>query len=163
MSDTRNLTPPIDNPESARPWKVVGLELAHKCTFCGAPSEATLGCPDESAPLIFQVGVCNSCLVDSVLRRFREVKHERVVQLSHDTVKAANAIREARQRLKSERGERQCENLLRKREFDPEIEAEATRRLADEEERIARQQDMCPGRSYDAWEADYQRAWRERR
>jgi hypothetical protein len=159
MSDIRNLTPPVVNSPS---WKVVGLELAHKCTFCGAPSEATLGCPDERAPLIFQVGVCNLCLVDSVLRRFREVKHQRLEQHGYDTIEAANAIREARQRFKTERGERQGENLLRKGKFDPEIKAEATRRLADEEERIARQHDMCPGWSYDAWKADYQRAWRER-
>ena len=40
MSDReppRDLTPP-----TAGQWKVVGLELAHVCTFCGRPSSATV-------------------------------------------------------------------------------------------------------------------------
>jgi hypothetical protein len=40
MSDReqpRDLTPP-----TAGRWKVVGLELAHRCTFCGRPSSATV-------------------------------------------------------------------------------------------------------------------------
>ena len=64
---------------------VVGLELAHRCT-----------CPDKSTPLIFQIGICNSCLVDCVMRQFREVKHARMVALAKDMTAAANAIREAR-------------------------------------------------------------------
>jgi hypothetical protein len=43
MSDRqhpRNLSPPTG--EGAPQWKAVGLELAHRCTFCGGPSEATL-------------------------------------------------------------------------------------------------------------------------
>jgi hypothetical protein len=89
----RNLTPPIAaDPESPQRWKVVGLELAHQCAFCGAPSEATVGCPDETTPLIFQVGVCNSCLVDSVLQRFREVRYQRTVRLARDMNAAADEI-----------------------------------------------------------------------
>ena len=87
MSDRqqrRELTPSTD--ENARQWKVVGLELAHRCTFCGGPSDATLGCSDETAPLIFQVGVSNSCLVDCVMRRFREVNHRRIAQFAGDMV-----------------------------------------------------------------------------
>jgi hypothetical protein len=56
MSDrqhSRDLTPSTG--EYAPQWKVVGLELAHRCAFCGDPSEATLGRPDETAPLIFQI------------------------------------------------------------------------------------------------------------
>jgi hypothetical protein len=52
MSDRQH---PRDlTPADTRQLKVVGLELADRCTFCGGPSEATLGCPDETAPLIFQ-------------------------------------------------------------------------------------------------------------
>jgi hypothetical protein len=164
MSDCkqlRNLTPPIR--EGAPQWKVVGLRLAHRCAFCGSPSEATLGCPDETAPLIFQVGVCNSCLADCVMRRFREVKHQRIAQLAGDMTAAANEIAEARRRFKSERWDREFENLRRRREPDPAVEAEATRRLADEEESVAHKFDMCPGFSYDEFEADLARIRRERR
>ena len=54
MSDReqpRDLTPP-----TAGQWKVVGLELAHRCTFCGRPSSATVGCPDDGAPVLWQAG-----------------------------------------------------------------------------------------------------------
>jgi hypothetical protein len=116
MSDTRqlrNLTPAPDG-HGSRPWRVVGLELADRCTFCGAPSEATLGCPDETASLVFQIGVCNACLVDSVLQRFREVKRQRLERLGYDTIRAISEIAEARTRFKSERWERKSEAVLRK-------------------------------------------------
>jgi hypothetical protein len=51
---------------------------------------------------------------------------------------AANAVREARERAGHARYER-------RRRSDPEVEAEAARQLAAEEERIARKYDMCPG------------------
>jgi hypothetical protein len=53
MSDRqlRNLTPSTG--ESASQWKAVGLERAHRCVFCDAPSEASLGYPDENAPLVW--------------------------------------------------------------------------------------------------------------
>jgi hypothetical protein len=156
----RNLTPPIAaDPESPQRWKVVGLELAHQCTFCGAPSEATVGCPDETAPLMFQIGVCNSCLVDSVLQRFKEVKRQRLERLGHDTIKAVNAIAEARKRAGWERYERNSPG----RTPDPEVEAEAIRRLADEEESIARKYYMPPNWSCDEFERGYHQDWRERR
>jgi hypothetical protein len=79
----RNLTP------APRRWKVVGLEMADRCTFCGAPSEATVGCPDEAAPLIFQVGVCSHCLTDAVMVRFAEVKAARTARLAMDMSAAA--------------------------------------------------------------------------
>ena len=44
-----------------------------------------------------------------------------------------------------ERYEREFENMRRKREQDPAIEAAAARRLAAEEEAIARRYGMCPG------------------
>jgi hypothetical protein len=57
----------------------------------GGASEAILGCPDESAPFVFEVETCNNCLVDCVMRRFSEVKHLRIVQLAGDMVAAALA------------------------------------------------------------------------
>jgi hypothetical protein len=68
-----NLSPPTS--EGAPQWKAVGLELAHRCTFCGGPSEATLAplsphllvrrsdpqCPvnvDPSPPLRATSGPC---------------------------------------------------------------------------------------------------------
>jgi hypothetical protein len=113
MSDRQQLTPPTS--EGASQWKAVGLELAtHRCTFCGGPTEATLGCPDEAAPLIFQVS-----LLDCVIRRFRELKHGRMVQLARDMTSAAGEIREARRRFKSERFERRFDDEIYKRPHDP--------------------------------------------
>jgi hypothetical protein len=51
----RNLTPPIADGESQSQWRIVGLERAHLCTFCGGPSEATVVCPDDGAPVLWQV------------------------------------------------------------------------------------------------------------
>jgi hypothetical protein len=51
---------------------------------------------------------------DSVLQRFREVKHQRLERLGYDTIKAINAIAEARSRFKSESWERKSEASLRK-------------------------------------------------
>jgi hypothetical protein len=98
-----DLTPPTDAP---RRWKVVGLELAHKCTFCGDPSEATVGCPDETAPLIFQVGVCSHCLTDAVMARFAEVKAARTAQLAMDMAAASDAIVVERRKFHSEQNRR---------------------------------------------------------
>ena len=79
----------LRQPARGRPnGRVVDLELAHRYTFCGGPSDATLGCSDETAPLIFQGGVSNSCLVDCVTRRFREVKHRRIGWFVGDIVAA---------------------------------------------------------------------------
>jgi hypothetical protein len=119
--------------------------------------------PDETAPLIFEVGVCHNCLVDCVMRRFREVKHGRMVQLARDMTAATNAIQEARKNASWEAYERNFDDMRHKRTPNPEIEAEAARKLAEEEESIARQHDMCPGWSCDELERDYQQAWRERR
>ena len=50
MSDRqhlRDLTRSTD--ENARQWKVVGLELAHRWTFCGDAADAVVGCPDYAA------------------------------------------------------------------------------------------------------------------
>ena len=49
------------------------------------------------------------------------------------------------------------------RELDPDVEAAAARRLADEEESIARKHDMCPGWRYDEHQKKWERMWRERR
>jgi hypothetical protein len=157
MSDRQQ--PRSLTPAGAPQWKVVGLGLAHRCTFCGGPSEATLACPDEAAPVIFQVGVCNNCLVDCVMRRFREVKHQRIAQLAGDMTAAAHAVRDARKKASWERYERNFPG----KQPDPVIEAEAARKLAQEEEGIARKFDMCPGWSYDEHQKGYRQAWRERR
>jgi hypothetical protein len=159
MRELRNLTPSITTEDNPRPWKVVGLERAHLCTFCGGPAEATVGCPDETAPLIFQVGVCTNCLVDCVMRRFREVKHQRIARLAHDEVEAANLIREAREQA----GVKRYDRRLRSRTSDPAIEAEAARRLAGEEEAIARRFDLCPDWNADEYEKDIERLRQERR
>ena len=100
----RDLTP--STPDASRQWKVVGLERVHACTFCGAPSEATVGCPDENAPLVWQIGICNQCLVDCCMQRFREVKHQRMVLFADDMRSAANAVRKARDRAGQARYER---------------------------------------------------------
>jgi hypothetical protein len=74
MSDRqqpRDLTP-----RTPRRWKVIGLEQAHRCTFCGRRLSATVGCPDDDAPILFQVGL---------MRRFSEVKHQRVVELAFES------------------------------------------------------------------------------
>jgi hypothetical protein len=142
----RNLTPALtsadsDSPQGPRQWKLVGANRAHICTFCGGVSEATVGFPDKDQPILWQIGICSDCVVDSIMTRFSAVKHQGIVQDAHNTAKAANAIAEARRRAGWERYDRQFGG----REPNPEVEAEATRKLADEEERIAREHDMCPG------------------
>jgi hypothetical protein len=148
---------PLRSPfRSVKAWRA---DRAYVCTFCGRPLSATVGCPDDGAPVVWQVGICNNCLVDCVMRRFSEVKHQRISQLAEDMRNAANAIAEARKRASWESNERN----VRREEPDPEVEAAAAQELAAEEERIAREHDMCPGWSYDEFERDYHQAWRERR
>jgi hypothetical protein len=152
----RNLTSDGDDKESPREWRVVGLERALQCTFCGGPSEAILGCPDENAPLVWQIGVCAQCIADTIMTRFAALKHQRTVQLANDMTKAANAIREARKAASRARSQRNAPN----RTAAPEVEA--TQRLVEEEELIARKFDMCPGWSYDEFERDVARLQQER-
>jgi hypothetical protein len=128
----RNLTP------APRRWKVVGLELADQCTFCGAPSKATVGCPDEAAPLIFQVGVCSHCLTDAVMARFAEVKAARTAQLAMDMTAAADAIVTERGKFRAERGRRRAAahyrlltNAPRRQEGAAEHELERQRRFGE--------------------------------
>jgi hypothetical protein len=154
----RDLTPDGGDKESPREWHVVGLELAHRCTFCGRPSSATVGCPDDGAPVLWQVGICDGCLTDCVMRRFSEVKHERMVQLAHDTLAAEREIYGARERAGQARYERGFP-----KKPNPEVEAEAARQLAAEEERIARKYDMCPGWTYDEDQKETERLRQERR
>jgi hypothetical protein len=53
----RRLTRPIAaNAQEPRRWIAAGAELAHRCTFWGGPANAVVGCPDESAPFVFEVG-----------------------------------------------------------------------------------------------------------
>jgi hypothetical protein len=127
----RNLTP------APRQWKVVGLELADQCTFCGAPSEATVRCPDEAAPLIFQVGVCSHCLTDAVMARFAEVKAARTAQLGMDMSAASDAIVTERRKFHAERNRRRqvahyqiLTNAPRRQESAAEHELERQRRSA---------------------------------
>ena len=49
-------------------WKVVGGDRVGTCTFCGSgPTEAVVGCPDEGAPILWQVAVCGECLADTIM------------------------------------------------------------------------------------------------
>jgi hypothetical protein len=51
-----------------RQWKVVGGDRVGTCTFCGSgPTEAVVGCPDEGAPILWQVAVCGECLADTIM------------------------------------------------------------------------------------------------
>jgi hypothetical protein len=166
MSDVRNLTPIFATEGEVPPkqWKLVG-DGSH-CTFCGSDKvEATLGCPDDKGPVIWQIGVCSACIADSIMARFAEVKRQRLTRFAYDMRDAANEIREARERASKERYDRGFERLMSHIEpkYDPEAEAEAARRLSDEEEAIARRYDMPPGWSYDEFEQDMKRQWRERK
>jgi hypothetical protein len=135
MSDRqlRNLTP-----DAPRKWKVIGLEMADRCTFCGGPSEATVGCPDEAAPLIFQVGVCSHCLTDAVMARFAEVKAERTAQLAMDMAAASDSIVTERGKFHAERSRRRqvahyqlLTNAPRRQESAAEHELERQRRFGE--------------------------------
>jgi hypothetical protein len=45
--ELRNLAPPIAASEEGRRRLIAaGAELAHKCTFCGGPTDAAVGCPE---------------------------------------------------------------------------------------------------------------------
>ena len=82
----------------AAPLAVVGANRPNICTFCGRPSSATVSCPDKDTPILWQIGICDDCLTDCVMARFVAVKHERMVQLAHDTAAAASQIRAAREK-----------------------------------------------------------------
>jgi hypothetical protein len=76
-----------------RQWKVVGGDRVGTCTFCGGgPTEAVFGCPDDDAPVLWQVAVCGPCLADTVMTRFAAVKRQRTVALAKDMNAAADAI-----------------------------------------------------------------------
>ncbi len=158
----RNLTPAFaatDCEEKARKWRLT--DLAHQCIFCGSGRvEVTLAAPEEKAPVILNIGVCRDCLVDTVLTRWATVKHQRLARVGQDMTKAAGEVRDARRRARRERNERYGDGS---RALDPEAEAAAARRLADEEERIAREHDMCPGWTYDEHRKEWERLWAERR
>jgi hypothetical protein len=127
----RNLTP------APRRWKVVGLEMADRCTFCGAPSEATVGCPDETAPLIFQVGV-SALLNGRSDGPLREVKTERTARLAMDMATASDAIVTERRKFHAERNRRRqvahyqlLTNAPRRQESAAEHELERQRRFGE--------------------------------
>jgi hypothetical protein len=98
-------------------------------------------------------------LVDSILTRWATVKHQRLAQLGQDMAAAAGEIQDARRRARAERNERSRHGL---RPLDPNVEAKAARRLADEEGRIARERGLYEGWSYDQHRADMDRLWRDR-
>jgi hypothetical protein len=50
----------------------------------GAYPAADVSALHDGAPIPWQVGICDDCLTDCVMRRFSEVKHQRVAQLAHD-------------------------------------------------------------------------------
>ena len=143
----RNLTidvPPADKPQ---PWRVFGD--GKTCTFCGSNQvAATCGCPDPTgSPGIFNIGVCSACLADTIMTRFSTVFHERIAKLGFDMRDAAGEIKDARRRASEEQYERGFARYRvgLKPEHDPEVEAAAARRLAEEEAAIARRYDMPPG------------------
>jgi len=83
------------------------------------------------------------------MMRFSTVFRERIVKFGFDMRDAAGEIRDARQEARSEASKRQRgwiddNNKWHKpAEHDPEVEAAATRRLAEEEAAIARKYDPC--------------------
>ena len=91
--EPRNLTPAIAaDAQEPRRWIAAGAELAHKCTFCGNAADAVVGCPDDAAPILWQAGVRNSCIADTIMARFAAVKHQRTFQLARDMTAAADEI-----------------------------------------------------------------------
>jgi hypothetical protein len=84
-----------------RQWKVVGGDRVGTCTFCGGgPTEAVVGCPDDDAPVLWQVAVCGPWLADTVMTRFAAVKHQRIVALAKDMNVAADEIVKLRNRAR---------------------------------------------------------------
>ena len=76
-----------------RQWKVVGGDRVGTCTFRrGGPTEAVVGCPDDDAPVLWQVAVCGPCLADTVMMPFAAVKHQRIVALAKEMSAAEDAI-----------------------------------------------------------------------
>jgi hypothetical protein len=163
----RNLTPAFaatDCEEEARKWWLT--DLAHQCIFCGSGRvEVTLAAPEEKTPVILNIGVCRDCLIDTILTRWAAVKHQRIARVGQDMAAAVNEISAACRRASHERCERRFNRCRAgvEPEYDPNVEAAAARELADEEERIARERDMCSGWSYDEFKKDMARRWAERR
>jgi hypothetical protein len=85
-------SPTVANPEEMRRWRAVGAELADKCTFCDGPADAVVGCPDNSASILWQIGVCNACIADTIMTRFAAVKQQRTVRLARKMNAAADEI-----------------------------------------------------------------------
>ncbi len=142
----RNLTPTIDAPAADEPqtWQICGD--GKTCAFCGSNQvAATCGCPEEDGhPGVYNVGICLPCLADTVMRRWSEVKHARIARLGYGMRDAVLEIRDARKRAASAKSKRQHgyvddnDKWRKPVEFDPDVEAEAARRLAEEEAAIAR-------------------------
>jgi hypothetical protein len=162
----RNLTTSAftatDCGEEARKWRLT--DLGHQCIFCGCKEvEVTLAAPEPGAPVILNIGVCRDCLVDTILTRWAAVKHQRLARVGQDMAAAAGEIREARRRARHERAEQRFKRYRSGApEIDPEAEAEADRKLAAEEERIAREFGRCLGWKYDEFTEDMARRWHER-
>lgn len=53
-------------------------------------------------PIVFQIGICDDCLTDCVMRRLSEVKNGRLAKLADDMQNAAGEIRAARRRAARE-------------------------------------------------------------
>ncbi len=99
------------------------------------------------------------------MMRFVEIRKQRLAQFAIDIQSAEREIEAARKRVRHEAYERK--NALMNNDgtgrepsrADLEIEAEAARQLAAEEEAIARRHDMPPGWTLE----ENERAWGERR
>ena len=88
-----------------RPTRVEsGRRRPRRNTVCGGgPTEAVVGCPDEGAPILWQVAVCGPCLADTVMTRFAAVKHQRIVALAKNMNAAADEIVQLRSRAQREK------------------------------------------------------------
>jgi hypothetical protein len=97
------------------------------------------------------------------MRRFRDVKHQRMERLGREMASAAFEVREARRMAKTARIRRKYEPERSGQTPDPEIEAEAARKLAAEEEAIGPKYDLRSGWNYDEHQTEYEKLWRKRR
>jgi hypothetical protein len=89
------------------------------------------------------------------MRRFCEVKHGRMIQLAGDMTAAANAIREARERARWVKYER---NFPAK-EPDSEWRLRQPKSWPPKRSRSRASMTCAPGWSYDETESDYHETW----
>src|SRR5271165_5923883 len=105
----RNLTPTIDTStaDKPQPWRITDLS-DRGCFFCGASRVvATFGCPAPTGQqAILNVGVCNNCLIDSIMARFSKVFCERMYKFGIEMNDAAREIVDLRRLASAENSTR---------------------------------------------------------